>query len=177
MNMKKIMILLAMTLAVTTGGVATAGLDKHLEAFEPYVGKTLEGAFVNSATGESAVDVQRWESTLGGKAIRVVHSLNEGEYGGETIIFWDSKASTVAFYYFTTAGFYTHGTMTFELGVFTARETVEGSADGITEVRSTSRMLEDGRVHLKSEFLEEGEWVPGHEIYYVEAPDAMVVFK
>ena len=65
----------------------------------------------------------------GGKAIRVVHSLNEGEYGGET------------------------------------------------KVHSSSRVLEDGRVHLKSEFFKEGEWVPGHEIYYVEAPDAKVVFK
>jgi len=141
------------------------------------VGKTLEGAFVNSETGESAIDVQRWEETLGGKAIRVVHSLNAGEYGGETIIFWDNKKSAVAFYYFTTAGFYTHGTMTFELGVFTAHEVVEGSADGITEVRSSSRMLEDGRVHMKTEFLKDGGWVPGHEVYYAEAPEAEVVFK
>ncbi len=176
-KMKRITILLTMITVIIAAGAATAGLDKHLEVFEPYVGKTLEGAFVNSATGESAVDVQRWEATLGGKAIRVVHSLNEGEYGAETIIFWDSKANTVAFYYFTTAGFYTHGTMTFELGVFTAVEKVEGDADGITEVRSSSRMLEDGRVHLKTEFLKDGEWVPGHEIYYVEAPDAKVVFK
>ncbi len=175
--MKRIAILLTILTVVIAAGAATAGLDKHLEVFEPYIGKTLEGAFVNSATGESSVDVQHWEATLGGKAIRVVHSLNEGEYGGETIIFWDSKENTVAFYYFTTADFYTHGTMTSELGVFTATETVEGSADGITEVRSSSRMLEDGRVHLKSEFLKDGEWVPGHEIYYAEAPEAKVVFK
>jgi hypothetical protein len=175
--MKISAILLAILTVVFAAGAATAGLDKHLEVFEPYIGKTLEGAFVNGATGESSVDVQRWEATLGGKAIRVVHSLNEGEYGGETIIFWDNKENTVAFYYFTTADFYTHGTMTFELGVFTATEKVEGSADGITEVRSSSRMLEDGRVHLKSEFLKDGEWVPGHEIYYVEAPDAKVIFK
>ncbi|MCK9996582.1 MAG: hypothetical protein KAH56_09945 [Candidatus Krumholzibacteria bacterium] len=175
--MKIITILLAIFAVVIAAGTATAGLDKHLEAFEPFVGKTMEGAFVNSATGESGVDVQRWEATLGGKAIRVVHSLNEGEYGGETIIFWDSRENTVAFYNFTTAGFYTHGTMTFELGIFTAHEKVEGGADGITEVRSSSRMLEDGRVHMKSEFLKDGEWVSGHEIYYVEAPDAKVVFK
>ena len=175
--MKRITILLIIIAVIIAAGAATAGLDKNLEAFEPYVGKTLEGAFVNSATGESAVDVQRWEETLGGKAIRVVHSLNAGEYGGETIIFWDSKENTVAFHYVTTAGFYTHGTITFELGVFTAIEKVVGSADGITEVRSSSRMLEDGRVHLKSEFLKEGQWVPGHEIYYAEAPEAKVVFK
>ena len=176
--MKRITILLTIIAVIIAAGTATAGLDKHLEAFEPFVGKTLEGAFVNSATGESAVDVQRWEEILGGKAIRVVHSLNAGEYGGETIIFWDSKENTVAFYYFTTAGFYTHGTMTFELGVFTAHEKVEGArVDGITEVRSSSRMLEDGRVHLKSKFLKDEQWVPGHEIYYVEAPEAEVVFK
>ena len=168
------LVLMALILAA---GAATAGLDEHLEALEPYVGKTYEGAFTDGATDASSVDVQHWEEILGGKAIRVVHSLNEGEYGGETIIFWDSKTAAVTFYYFTTAGFFTHGTMTFEEGVVTARETVEGSSDGITEVRSSSRVLTDGRLHTKSEYLKDGQWVPGHEIYYVEAPEAKVVFK
>jgi hypothetical protein len=75
--MRKITILLTVLPVLIAAGAATAGLDKHLEVFEPYVGKTLE----------------------------------------------------------------------------------------------------DGRVHLKSEFLQDGEWVPGHVIYYVEAPDAKVVFK
>ena len=33
-------------MVVMAAGAATAGLDKHLEVFEPYIGQTLEGAFV-----------------------------------------------------------------------------------------------------------------------------------
>ena len=85
--------------------------------------------------------------------------------------------TSVAFYYFTTAGFFTHGTMTLQDGVYTAAEKVEGGSEGITEVRSTSRVLEDGRLHMASEYLQNDQWVPGHEIFYVEAPDAKVIFK
>jgi hypothetical protein len=168
---------IVLAVALTVAGAAQADLDPKLGDLEPYVGRTYQGAFVDAATGEEAVDVQKWEAILGGKAVRVVHSLNEGEYGGETIIFWDSARSAVAYYYFTTAGFFTHGTMTFEPGAVTAHEMVDGNTDGITEVRSTSRILEDGRLHLRSEFLKDGEWVPGHEIHYTEAPQAEVVFK
>jgi hypothetical protein len=167
----------ALALALSFAGPAMAGLDEHLQDLAPYVGKTYRGEFTDAASGRKAVDVQVWEETLGGKALRVTHSLNEGEYGGETIIFWDGKLEKVAFYYFTTAGFYTHGTMQLEGDVFTAVEMVEGDSNGITEVRSSSTLLDDGRLHLKSQYLQDGQWVPGHEIFYAEAPDAELVFK
>jgi hypothetical protein len=177
MIMNKLVILLILSSVALTADSALAGLDKHLADLEPYVGKTFRGEFTDAASGKSSTDVQRWEATLGGKAVRVTHSLNEGQYGGETFIFWDSKAAAVTFYYFTTGGFFTHGTMTFADGVVTAHEKVEGESGGITEVRSRSRVLEDGRLHTKSEYLKDGQWVPGHEITYVEAPEAKVIFK
>ena len=54
---------------------------------------------------------------------------------------------------------------------------VEVAPNGVTEVRSTSEILPDGRLHTKSQYLKEGQWVDGHEIHYKEAPDAKVVFK
>ncbi len=181
MSMKRIKFLPAVIVVVMVSGLAVgpaaADLDENLKELEQYVGRTFQGEFTDAASGRTSVDVQRWEETLGGKAIRVTHSLNEGEYGGETIIFWDGKLESVAFYYFTTAGFFTHGTMTLQDGIYTAAEKVEGGTEGITEVRSTSRVLEDGRLHMASEYLQNDQWVPGHEIFYVEAPDAKVVFK
>lgn len=156
---------------------ALAGLDEHLQDLAPYVGKTYRGEFTDAKSGQGLVDVQVWESILGGKAIQITHSLNEGEYGGESIVFWDGKIEQVAFYYFTTAGFFTHGTMKLEDGIFTAVEKVEGGAEGVTEVRSSSTRLEDGRLHVVSEYLQNGQWVPGHEIFYVEAPEAELIFK
>ena len=178
-RLKRLAIILcgALALAVMSTTPVLAGLDEHLQDLAPYVGKTYQGEFTDKASGKKSVDVQVWEETLGGKAIRVTHSLNQGEYGGESIIFWDGKLESVSFYYFTTAGFYTHGTMQLEGGVFTAVEKVEGASEGITEVNSSSTLLDDGRLHVKSKYLQNGEWVPGHEIFYSEAPEAELVFK
>ena len=43
--------------------------------------------------------------------------------------------------------------------------------------RATINLLSEGGLHTKSEYLQNGKWVDGHEIYYKEAPDAKVLFK
>ena len=82
------------------------------------------------------------------------------------------------------AALYDGGTLIFttdnvngERGAFTLHEFTIPDASGITEVKSSSRVGEDGRMHLSSEYKQNGEWVPGHEIIYVENPDAEVVFQ
>jgi hypothetical protein len=67
---------------------------------------------------------------------------------------------SLVFYYFTTADFYTHGTVSVEDGRFVSHEQVVGNPEGITEVRSTTRLLPDGRLQSKAEYLKHGEWVP-----------------
>ena len=56
-------------------------------------------------------------------------------------------------------------------------EKVTGNENGITEVRATINLLSKGELHTKSDYLQNGKWVDGHEIYYKEAPDAKVLFK
>jgi hypothetical protein len=90
---------------------------------------------------------------------------------------WDEAQGSLAFFYFTTMGFYTTGTMTFEDGVFFGHEYVSGKAGGITEVKATGKLLPDGRLHSQSEYLQNGEWVAGHEFIYVEDPTAEVIFR
>ncbi|MBN2056220.1 hypothetical protein JW905_14945 [bacterium] len=34
-------------------------------------------------------DVSRWERALNGPAIRILHSVNDSYYSGETLLFWD----------------------------------------------------------------------------------------
>lgn len=157
------------------GSPLSEALNEHLKPLQPYIGKTWKGT---SPDAEKPVyDVSRWERALNGQAVRILHSLNEGEYGGETIIFWDAAKEKVAFYYFTTAGFYTHGTMEFKDGKFISHEVVTGEESGITEVRATGELLPDGRLHSQSEYLKNGEWVRGHEFIYEEDATAEVVFK
>jgi hypothetical protein len=148
----------------------------QLEPLKPLVGKTWRSVFPNSTAEKPVVDVSRFELALNGRAVRNLHSINDGEYGGETLIVWDKEKQALVYYYFTTAGFYTTGTFSVEDGALVSHEVVKGEAGGITEVRATSRVLPDGRLHVKSEYLKEGSWTPGRDTYYEEAPGAEVRF-
>lgn len=151
--------------------------DPHLAPLAPFVGKTWRGEFVQADSGQPAVDVARWEWALNGKAVRILHSIDDGAYGGESLVLWDPEDERIVYFYFTTEGFYTTGTMAIADGVFTSHEIVSGNTEGVTEVRASGELLEDGRWHARSEYLKDGAWTPGHEAYYVEDPTAVVRFR
>jgi hypothetical protein len=179
--MKRRLVFAFVTLSLFTTSLSTAGgpdqLDEPLKPFAPLVGKTWKGEFKSSTPEKPLFDTSRWERALNGKAVRVLHSVNDGVYGGETIITWDAKKVSLVYWYFTTAGFRTEGTMKHENGQWSAREVVVGAASGITEVKSTSKLLPDGRLHVTTEYLKDGTWGAGREVFYKETPDAKVVFK
>ena len=152
-------------------------LDSHLEPLRPWLGKTWKGHFKTSTPELPVVDIARWERALNGKAVRILHSVNEGAYGGESIIMWDKEKQVVAYHYFTTGGFTTTGTMTFKDGKILTSETISGNAGGVTEVRGTTVMQKDGSYIVKSEHRKNGEWTPGRETLYREDARAKVVFK
>src|SRR6266404_8552900 len=152
-------------------------LDPHLEPLRPLLNKTWKGTFNNSKPDKPTVDVGRWERALNGQAIRRLHSVNDGAYGGEALLFWNDQKKLISVYYFTTAGFMSIGTLDFKDGRFIGHEDIKGTADGITEVRSASTLLPNGKFHLKAEYLKNGDWIPGREVTYEEAPAAKVVFK
>ena len=172
-----IIYLLIVTISMTGSLSAQEALNKHLEPFSPYINKTWRGEFKNSGDDKMTRDVSRWERALNGQAIRILHSVNDGEYGGETIIFYDAKKESIVFYYFTTAGFYTTGTCTFEDGKIISYEEVTGNQDGITKVKATGEILPDGKLRSKSQLFQNGKWVDGHKIIYTEDPKAKVIFK
>src|SRR6266536_2158605 len=176
-HMKLLSPLLLLFVGVAVDGLAAdkASLDEHLEPLRPFLGKTWKGHFKNSTPEKPQVDVARWERALNGKAVRVLHSINDGIYGGESMIVWDDKKKSLVYYYFTTGGFYTTGTLSVNEGKFTSHEMVTGSAEGVTEVKATTELGADGTMHTKSEYLKEAKWVPGHEVNYKEDPKAEVV--
>jgi hypothetical protein len=152
-------------------------LDSQLEPFRPLLEKTWKGEFKNSQPDRPVVDIMRWERALNGKAIRVMHSINDGAYGGETIFRWDEKKQQLTYHYFTTAGFMTVGSLKAEDGKLVTHEVVEGSPGGVTEVRATSQLLGDGTFRVKSEHRKDGQWSPGRDVTYREDPQAKVIFK
>ena len=151
--------------------------SEHLKPLGPYIGKTFKGEFSNSTSENPKYDIQYWERALNGNAIKITHSVNNGEHGGVSIIMWDVKLECLLSWYFTTAGFYTQATMIIENDKLVSYEKVTGNENGITEVRATINLLTNGELHTKSEYLQNGKWVDGHEIYYKEAPNAKVLFK
>ena len=155
----------------------TGPLDEPLEAFRPFVGKTWRGEFRNSKPEKPAIDVARWERALNGKAVRVLHSINDGYYGGESVIQWDREKKEIRYHYFSTAGFYNVGTMTVSNRMITAIEKVFGNKEGVTEVRSTYELRTDGTMLNRSEYLKNGVAAGTREILYREAPGAEVKFK
>lgn len=175
---KKQLILFTVVLISLTGlAQAQEDLAENLKLFKPFIGKTWKGEFANSTPEKPVFDVSRWERALNGQAIRILHSVNNGEYGGESIVFWDKQKASLVFYYFTTAGFFTTGTTKFEDGKMISHEYVTGNQNGITEVKSIGEITADGKLLSKSQYLQNGKWVKGHEATYVEDPTAQVVFK
>lgn len=152
-------------------------LIEQLMPLKSYIGKTWKGTLKGMDPKKPMIDISRWERALNGRAIRILHSVNNGVYGGETIIMWDAKKKSLVFFYFTTGGFYTQGTMKFEDGKFISHERVTGNTEGITEVKAVGEMQPDGKMRSSSQYLKNGKWVDGHTAIYVEAPEAKVIFK
>jgi len=168
--------LLAAFLACVSGAGA-AEMNPRLAPLAPLLGKTWRGTVSPPGAAKPSVDVSRFELALNGQAVRNRPSIDDGAYGGETFIVWEEEKQSLVYYYFTTAGFYTTGTLRAEDGAIVSHETVKGSAGGISEVKAVSRLLPDGRLHVKTRYLKNGQWEDGRETHYVEDPQAVVRFK
>ncbi len=164
-------------LAPAASAGETGPLETPLEPLRPFLGKTWRGEFKDSKPEQPVIDVSRWERALNGHAVRILHSVNDGNYGGESLIFWDQEKGAICYYYFTTAGFYTTGTMTIAGGRLTALEKVTGNTNGITEIRSTYELRPDGKLASKSAYIKSGESTGVREVVYREDAKAEVKFK
>lgn len=161
-----------------TAGPSQEPLHEKLLPFKVLLGRTFKGKLGGGEGKREQWDVLRFERALNGTAIRMLHSVNEGEYGGETIMFWDAKKESLVYYYFTTAGFHTTGTMKMiSDSKWVAHETVTGNGNGITEVKSTGEFTRDGRLKTSSEYLRNGTWIPGHSAAYEPVSFVDVKFK
>jgi len=167
----------AVMVSVSARVAAADELIDQLSPLKPFIGKTWRGELKGSAPDKPMIDVSHWERALNGRAVRVLHSVNNGEYGGESIITWDPNKKSLVYFYFTTAGFYTTGVMTIDGNKFISHEIVTGNRQGITEVKSISEILPDGRLSVGAQYSQGGKWVEGHQVIYVEAPGAEVIFK
>ena len=133
------------------------GLSDKLSMFEGYLG-TWQASFDVAKDKPPVTDVSKWERALNGNALRTLHSINNGEYGGESLIFFDNTKQQIVFYYFTTAEFFTTGTIEIVSGnEFIAYEDVTGNENGITKVKSTSTLV-DNTIQVSTAYFKQGTW-------------------
>ena len=150
-------------------------LSKELHVFRPFLGQ-WQANFPVKKNSTAMQDVSQWARALNGTAVRTLHSINEGEYGGESLIFWDKTKQKLVFYYFTTAGFYTQGTIeALPSGGFTAYEFVKGNQEGITQVKSTTH-LRDNKMRVATQYLKNKQWTQPHTRTYIRS-EKVVKFK
>jgi hypothetical protein len=168
----------AVLAAVATGGtVARAGeLDARLAPLAPYVDRTFTASMGPAGNEGAAVDIQKWETVLGGKAVRITHSINGGDYGGESLVTWDASTGSIRYWYVTTAGFHTVGTMTAAGDSLVTLEDVVGDAGGITKVEGVWRRTAEG-LTVSSRMQAAGQWQPKRETAYRETPGAEPRFR
>ncbi|TRX54065.1 hypothetical protein FNN08_12695 [Thalassomonas sp. M1454] len=150
-------------------------LAEPLAKFQGFLGNWQSEMLMDD--GKTKVtDVALWERALNGKAIRSTHSIDNGMYGGEMLLFWDKAQSSLVFYYFTTADFYTKGTIeVVSDNSFIAYEDVKGSQQGITKVKSTSTLV-DGNMLVTTSYLKKGEWTKPESRTY-KPSERKVIFK
>ena len=140
--------------------------------FLPMIGKTWRG---RHATQAGVEDVMRWDWAVGGHAVRIVHSVNGGVYGGETLIFPDKDSGQLIFHYFTTGGFHTTGVIRpVGDGTWEIDETVHG-ADSVEQLRSRGTLGADGVYRTRSLQERDGAWVEFGGFDYREDATAQVV--
>jgi hypothetical protein len=140
--------------------------------FEAMVGKTWRGQGTKDAKAE---DIQRWEWAIGGHAIRITHSVNNGVYAGESLIFRDKDSGNYIFHYFTTGGFHTTGTIRPTGPVAFEMDEVIHGAQGIEALKSTGVLGPDGVYRTRAKMEKDGQWVEVGGFDYREDATAKVV--
>ncbi len=132
-----------------------------------FPGRTFKGVPTGSSS-ETLADFQHWAWADNGEALLIRHALEDGSYGGETIVRKDIATGELAYVYNTNAGFSTEGVFTVhEDGTWEAVEEVDGQGD-ITKVRSRGEILPSGKMISTSEYFSNGTWTLGHGFEYRE---------
>lgn len=167
---------LTVALFVALALPAAAELTPRLAPLAPYVGRTFTARMTPPGFEPATIDVQQWEEIMGGRAVRITHSINGGDYGGESLLFWDVTRETIAYWYVTTADFYTHGTMVAAGDSLVTHELVVGNAGDTTEVKGVWRRTADGHT-VTSQMMNAGQWQPKQTSEYKETPGAVPSFR
>ena len=137
-----------------------------MAVFEKFAGRTWRGEGTGP-NGKPIIDVAHYEMILGGRAFQSTHRLENVDYGGRTITFYDEGASEYIFHYFTTAGFHTTGVIELTETGFIALEKVQNHPV-YDEVHSEVFMEGDTMRVVSGHVDKQGNKTEGEERIYRE---------
>ena len=143
---------------------SASGVYAPMAPFAPFSGKTFRGEWTGE-DGKTYVDIAKYELILNGRALQSTHRLENVDYGGRTIFFFDEGARKYVFHYFTTGGFHTIGTADFIDDALVTEEKVEGMSN-VASVRSKSTFGADAiEIDVVYVGADGSETPGGHRIY------------
>tara|TARA_Y100000813_G_C24104316_1_gene324580 strand:+ start:516 stop:974 length:459 start_codon:yes stop_codon:yes gene_type:complete len=152
-------------------------LSEHLNGLKPFIGNTYKGNFINSTKENPMIDIISFERALNGNAVKVTHSVNNGEYGGETMVMWNSEKEGLQSWYFTSAGSLTIQNVQIKKDTFISIENVERNKNGITKVKTIIEVLHRNQIKKRTKYLMNNLWKDGSETIYNKVNDHKPAFN
>ena len=152
-------------------------LSNHLIEMKPLIGNTYKGNFINSTKENPMIDVLSFERALNGNAVKVIHSVNNGEFGGETMVMWNPEKGGIQSWYFTSAGSLTIQNVQIKKDAFISIENVEKNQNGITKVKTIIEVLHGNQIKKRTKYLMNNLWKDGSETIYTKINDHKPVFN
>jgi hypothetical protein len=155
---------------------ATDGFHgKGFEVIAPLLGKIWLGEDENAA-GERTVSIEQWEWILGGKAARIMASVNNGELAYQLTFYIDPDTHVLSFHGVSTDNAYTKGTVEVADRKMIWTEKIVGSPF-LDLVKLTFTLLPDEQMKSSSEYFKAKKSIPGgHDFHYHVDPNAKLIF-
>ena len=175
--MKRISYILVPIIFISAQTKSKTFLSEHLNGLKPFIGNTYKGNFINSTKENPMIDIISFERALNGNAVKVTHSVNNGEYGGETMVMWNSEKEGLQSWYFTSAGSLTIQNVQIKKDTFICIEDVAGNKNGITKVKTIIEVLHGNQIQKRTKYLMNNLWKDGSEIIYNKVNDLKPVFN
>ena len=175
--MKRLLYILVPIIFISAQTKSKTFLSEHLNGLKPFIGNTYKGNFINSTKENPMIDIISFERALNGNAVKVTHSVNNGEYGGETMVMWNSEKEGLQSWYFTSAGSLTIQNVQIKKDTFISIEDVAGNKNGITKVKTIIEVLHGNQIQKRTKYLMNNLWKDGSEMIYNKVNDLKPVFN
>ena len=175
--MKRILLILVPIIFISGQTKSKTFLSEHLNGMKPFIGNTYKGNFINSTKENPMIDIISFERALNGNAVKVTHSVNNGEYGGETMVMWNPENGELQSWYFTSAGSLIIQNVQIKKDTFISIENVERNQNGITKVKTIIEVLHGNQIKKRTKYLMNNLWKDGSETIYKKVHDHKPVFN